>query len=232
MPISNSIIRPADWNPGQQDSVTPEPGPASLHHIRLTIQDAQRFAALHKGERLWLTPAAGCLLAPEVGDLVLASVTHDQGYILTVLERARPDATAEISMPGGLRVTLPQGKLEITAAQGISMSSATDIEIEAEQWTALFKKANIACQTLQVSGVSVQSTWQSRSDICSGTHLQVAARNENLYGSSVRRISGHEESTADSMRQLVARDWSLQAASADLDAKDRVALNANSIQIG
>ncbi len=232
MSISNSIIRPADWSTGQHGCATPESGLAALRHIRLAIRDGQRFAALHQGERLWLTPAAGCLLVPEVGDLVLASVAHGQGYILTVLERAKPDTTAEISIPGGLRMTLPHGKLEIDAAQGISMSSAAGIEVEAEQWTALFNKASIACQTLQVSGVSVQSTWQLRSDVCSGTHLQIAARNENIYASSVRRISGHEESTAGSMRQLVARDWSLQAASADLDAKDYVALNANSIQIG
>jgi hypothetical protein len=106
------------------------------------------------------------------------------------------------------------------------------MEFSAKQWSAAFDQANVSCQTLHVSGGAIQSTWQARTDVCGGTRLNIAARNETHFGSSVRRVTGHEESAAQSLRQLVDRDWTLQAGTADMNAQDRVALNADSIQIG
>jgi hypothetical protein len=85
---------------------------------------------------------------------------------------------------------------------------------------------------LRLSGQELQSAWETRSAVCSGTRLDVAARNETHYGSSVRRVAGHEESTAQSVRQMVDRDWAVQAGSADIQAQDHASLNADSIQIG
>ncbi|GAB2896038.1 DUF3540 domain-containing protein [Paralcaligenes sp. KSB-10] len=230
MSISSSPIRIPDKLAGRAATATP--ANASLHHMRLAMRDGQRFGAVLDTGRLWLTAAAGCLLQPEVGDLVLASVVGNQGYILTVLERAKPDEPAEISVPGTLRLNLPQGKLEITARHGIALDSGAGMEFSAQQWSAAFEQANVSCQTLHISGDAIQSTWQARTDVCGGTRLNIAARSETHFGCSVRKVTGHEESSAQSLRQLVDRDWTLQAGTADMNAQDRVALNADSIQIG
>jgi hypothetical protein len=205
---------------------------ATLHHIRLTMRDAERFGARVNTRRIWLTPAASCLLLPNVGDLVLASIAGDQGYIVTILERANTGEAAEISVPGDLRVTLARGRLDITAAHGMALDSGSSLETRATQWSATFQRAQVHCQTMKVCGQTLQNTWRSRTDACDGTHLTIAGRGETYLGGSVRRVQGHDESSAQSLRQLVDRDWSVLADTASLKGRQEVALNAASIQIG
>lgn len=205
---------------------------ATLHHIRLAIRDDKRFGASVNARCVWLIPACGCLLQPHVGDLVLASVIGEQGYIVTVLEQANPDGVTEISAPGDLRLALPNGRLNIMAAQGMLLDSGPSLEIRATRWSAKFQQAQVYSQTMKVCGQTMQSQWHSRTDTCDGTHLAIAARGETHLGSSVRRVKGHDESSAQSLRQLVERDWSVLADTASVEGRREAVLNAASVQIG
>lgn len=202
-----------------------------MHHARLVMRDGTRYGALTDEGALWVAPAAGCLLRPEVGDLVLLSVSNGQGYILTVLERGTPDALAHIEIPGSLRLSAPQGRLELEAAQGVSLDAGPSLSLKAQEACASFRHVEATAESLRIAGESLQTTWTTRTDI-SGTRLDIATRGETHLAQSVRRIAGHEEVTAGSLRQTVAEDWSVQAATADLKATDRVAVDANSVQIG
>lgn len=213
------------------EPATQPTGPA-LRHVRLTVRDGRRYGVGSGAERAWLTTAAGCLLQPAVGDLVLASIEEGRGYILTVLERAKPDAAAEISLPGDLHLRLPAGRLEVTAAQGARLDAGPRLETRAAQWHADFDGARLQCRTLLLSGHTLQTHWRSRSEACSGTWFVAAQRGETHLGSGLRRVAGHDEITAQSLRQLVERDWRLQADSADLQALRRVALRSDSVQLG
>lgn len=207
-------------------------GPTLLH-ARLTIRDGQRFGTLGATGQLWLTPAAGCLLQPEVGDLVLASTANGQtGYVLTVLERANPKDARTLSAPGDLRVELPNGELRITAVRGIRLDTDEDLTVRAKRWHAAFHETAFSSQTMTVTGDTIASVWHTRSDICGGTHLKAATHSEAYYGNSLRRVAGHEESSARSLRLCVDYDWTLRAQSATLRAQDLATINADSIQIG
>jgi hypothetical protein len=231
-------LNPADHAAAESGSMRRAPaadaqpaGPA-LRHLRLTVRDGARYGAGTGAGRAWLTTAAGCLLQPAVGDLVLASIEEGRGYILTVLERAMPDDAAEISLPGDLHLRLPAGRLEVTAAQGARLDAGPRLETCAALWHADFDGARLQCRSLLLSGHTLQTYWHSRTEACSGTWYAAAQRGETHLGSGLRRVAGHDEITAQSLRQLVERDWRLQAASADLHARRRVALQSDSVQLG
>jgi hypothetical protein len=215
----------------------PDTGPAAavsgarLYHARLVMRDGQRYAALTDEGASWVSPAAGCLLQPEVGDLALLSLAGGQGYILTVLERGTPEAVAHIELPGSLRLSLPHGTLELQAAQGVALDGGAALSLSAQQASASFTQADMSCDHLRVAGQSLHTRWNTRTDV-SGTRMDIATHSETHAAESVRRIAGHEDVSAGSLRQSVADDWSVQAGSADLKARDRVAVDAGTVQIG
>lgn len=204
---------------------------ACLQHARLVMSDGKRYAALTPQGTQWVTPAAGCLLQPAVGDLALVSLMDGQGYILTVLERVAPDTPAEVALPGDLQLSLRHGRLTLTAAHGIALDAGPTLNVAAQQLTTVLQGADVACRTLNLTGDEAYTQWNSRTDV-SGSRLDIATRSESHAEHSVRRVAGHEEVSAQSMRQIVENDWSVQADTADLQANDRVAVNAASVQLG
>jgi hypothetical protein len=227
MPANPIHLAPVDAPASTQDAFIG----ARLYHARLVMRDGARYGALTDEGAHWVTPAAGCLLQPEIGDLVLASVAGGQGYILTVLERGTPEAIARIEVPGSLRLSVPEGRLELDAAQGVSLDAGPSLSLKAETAAAAFEQAEVCSQSLRVAGETLHTTWTSRTDV-SGTRLDIATRGETHLAQSVRRVAGHEEVSAGSLRQTVTEDWSVQAATADVKAADRVAIDAGSVQIG
>ena len=207
------------------------PPEARLLHARLVMRDGHRYAALTDAGASWVSPAAGCLLQPELGDLVLLSLAAGQGYILTVLERATPQALARIEVPGDLSLSVPHGKLAVHAAEGVELDAGPQLSVTAQQASAAYTHAELACETLRQTGVTLQTQWHSRSDV-SGTRMDIATRSEFHSAESVRRIAGHEDVNAGSLRQTVSEDWSVHAASADVKGRDRVAIDGGTVQLG
>ncbi|MBV7486024.1 DUF3540 domain-containing protein [Bordetella sp. BOR01] len=204
---------------------------ANLQHARLVMSDGKRYAALTGQGTQWVIPAAGCLLQPAVGDLALVSLMGGQGYILTVLERGAPETPAEVTVPGDLRLSLPEGRLELAAARGMALDAGPALNVVARQLTAALQGADLACQALRLAGDEACSQWNTRTDVA-GSRLDIATRSESHVEHSVRRIAGHEEVTAQSMRHTVEQDWSVRADTASLKARERVALAAASVQLG
>ena len=206
---------------------------ARLHHARLVMCDGNRYAALTDRGAQWVRPAAGCLLQPAIGDWVLISCSDsdDQGYILTILERATPDTPAQIAMPGDLHLSLPDGRLTLNASQGIGVNAGAALDVASQQLSASLQHATVACQTLHITGDTAQSYWQTRTTLSNHT-LDVATRHEIHTQHSVRRVNGHEEVSVQSLRQLVEDDWSVCADTVDLTARDRASIQGDSVQLG
>lgn len=221
MPIDNTMRQP-------EDTVS---SAATLAHARLVMSDGNRYAALTNGGTRWMTPAAGCLLRPAVGDWVLVSISGDRGFILTVLERAAPDTPAEISAPGDLQLSLPQGRLMLNASQGIGIDAGDSLDVAAGQLSATLQSAAIACHTLQVTGHATVSQWETRCTL-SGQTLDIATQHETHAQQSVQRVTGHAEIVAQSLRHTVDHDWAVCADTADLRGRDRVTVQGDAVQLG
>lgn len=223
-------INPSASQPRNEDTGTSDQT-VHLHHARLVMRDGRRYGALTAKGATWVTTAAGCLLQPEVGDLVLVSVTAGRGYILTILERGAPESAAQVEVPGDLRLSVPTGKLEIHASDGVSVDAGAVFALSATQAAVSLNEANIACRTLHAEGDHAHTNWKTRTDV-SVNRMDIATRAETHLRESVRRIAEHEDVAVGSQRTVVTEDWSVQTGSADLKARERVAVDAASVQIG
>lgn len=95
-----------------------------------------------EGSCLWLEDqgglfpakrAAGCLLTPEAGDLVLAvHLSSGKAFVLSVLERASTEA-GRLEVEGDLEICTPNGALEISARDGLELGSATRASLAAPE---------------------------------------------------------------------------------------------------
>ncbi len=205
--------------------------PATLRHARINAVEAERFGVVSSdGHRYWLKPALGCLLQPALGDRVLVSLDGEEGYILSVLERSQPQ-TAEWRVSGDLRLSLPSGTLSIEARDGLLLDAGSALAVQAEQSVMQFAEADLSVGTLTVTGERADSHWIEH-------NMQAHRASEQAtfhcaeYADSWRKVDGHEELEAGSVRQRVARDWSISGETLDLFAEVTVALDAERIKLG
>jgi uncharacterized protein (DUF39 family) len=205
--------------------------PATLRHARINAFDGERFGVVSaEGHRYWLKPALGCLLQPVVGDGVLISLAGDAGYILSVLERSQPHAS-ELRIDGDVHLSVPGGALSIETRDGIALSAGSTLAVQAQHLVTAVTDAELALGTLKVCGERSDSQWIERHE-STVRHTEQAVRHSAEYGDSTRRVEGHEDLSARSVRQHVEKDWSLRGETLDLFAQVTVALNGERIKLG
>ncbi|MBF7729560.1 DUF3540 domain-containing protein [Pseudomonas sp. N040] len=205
--------------------------PATLRHARINAVEAERFGVVSSdGHRYWLKPALGCLLQPALGDRVLVSLDGEEGYILSVLERSQPQS-AELRVAGDLRLHLPSGALSIETRDGLLLDAGPTLAVQAESSVVQFAEASLSVGTLTVTGEQADSHWIEH-NLQAHRASEQATFHSAEYADSWRKVEGHEEVEAGSMRQRVARDWSISGETLDLFADITVALDAERIKLG
>jgi hypothetical protein len=205
--------------------------PATVRHARINAVDGERFGVVSaEGHRYWLKPALGCLLQPAVGDCVLISLSGDQGYILTVLERSQTLAS-ELRVPGDLRLNIGAGSLNIQARDGLVLDAGSALTVEAENSALTIGNAELDIRLLNIIGGRADSHWQELNEHAERLSQQ-ATRHDAQYGDSRRRVQGHEDAHAGSLRQRVDGDWSVRGETLDLFADVAVAIDAQRIKLG
>lgn len=205
--------------------------PAALRHARINAVDAERFGVVSSdGHRYWLKPALGCLLQPALGDRVLVSLDGEEGYILTVLERSQPQAS-ELRVIGDLHLNLPNGALSIETRDGLLLDAGSTLAVQAVRSVLQFAEASVGVSTLTVTGERADSHWIEH-NMQAHRASEQATFHSAEYADSWRKVEGHEELEAGSVRQRVTRDWSISGETLDLFADVTVALDAERIKLG
>lgn len=204
---------------------------AVLRHGRINAVEGERFGVVSaQGHRYWLKPALGCLLQPAVGDSVLISLACEEGYILSVLERNKPQSS-ELRLSGDVLLTLPTGALSIEARDGVALDAGASLAVRADRAAGHFAKAQLGVNHLEVTGERVDQHWIERND-SAVRHTEHVARHFAEYGDSRRAVQGHEELRAGSLRQRVDKDWTLRGETLDLFAEVTIALDGERIKLG
>jgi hypothetical protein len=165
-----------------------------------------------------------------VGDCVLISLSGDQGYILTVLERSQTLAS-ELRVPGDLRLNIGAGSLNIQARDGLVLDAGSALTVEAENSALTIGNAELDIRLLSITGGRADSHWQELNEHAERLSQQ-ATRHDAQYGDSRRRVQGHEDAHAGSLRQRVDGDWSVRGETLDLFADVAVAIDAQRIKLG
>ncbi len=205
--------------------------PATLRHARINAVDADRFGVVSAdGHRYWLKPALGCLLQPALGDRVLVSLDGEEGYILSVLERSQPQAS-ELRLSGDLHLNVAQGALSIETRDGVLLNAGAMLAVQTRESLLQAESAELCVGTLSVSGERADSHWIEH-NLQAHRVSEQATFHSAEYADAWRKVEGHEELAAGSVRQRIARDWSLSGETLDLFAEVTVALDADRIKLG
>ncbi|SDD81414.1 Protein of unknown function [Paraburkholderia lycopersici] len=133
------------------------------------------FMVESRGQRWHCRRAASCLLDPQCDDTVLIAGNDDgQVWLLAVLERVRPDAIAEVTLPDGLRISTPRGSLHLASRDQVHIGSK-DFSLEAEDAQCRLRKLDFDAAEV--------SSWI-------GIGRWIGCRSESLWD-SVTQISRH-----------------------------------------
>jgi len=124
---------------------------------KVVAKDREFFSIVAKEEDFTATRASSCLLAPEIGDKVLL-IGEPNGslYILAVLERASSEA-ARLSSGGDLVLDAGEGRITVTANEGIDLLTPQDVRISSARLEARAGDASFTFGAARLIGKTVDS---------------------------------------------------------------------------
>lgn len=114
--------------------------------------EGSAFTVFADGSKRSARRAASCLLEPALGDRVLLALIGDgSAYVLAILERKGTE-TATLSVDGDCNLHLPNGKLQVTTAEGVGFVSAGEISMVSPSLAIKAAEAAIGVGRLVMAG--------------------------------------------------------------------------------
>lgn len=154
--------------------------------------------------------AVSCLVAPEVGDLVLLAGPRLGGlYVLAVLERPGC-GTARISTDGDLSIELRSGRLAVTACEGIDLVSGKAVSIAADRLEARAREGSLFLGSVRMVAGVVDSAFERLRQTVRRAYRTVQELDHLRAGqidySAEGNLRLHGENTLMTARELVKAD--------------------------
>jgi hypothetical protein len=167
--------------------------------------------------------AAGCLLEPEAGDVVL-TVASETGpvFILSVLTRTRSQSEAMISAPGAA-IMLGGDYVRIMPRKELSISTP---KLSLESGTG-----QVNMDVCMISGGLLENRFEKITTIARAVET-VCERIVERVDRSYRRIRDFEETSVGRVRMVVEGLFQLAAKNAHMKAEKRLKMDAEKIHLG
>lgn len=175
--------------------------------------------------------AAGCLLTPEKEDLVLAVYfSENVTYILSVLERSS-DSPAQVGVPGDMHLHLPDGHLNISARQGISLRTMDELKMIGRELNFSAEQSRMIIGKLLVYGSSVKAKWE-KAKINADKLDSVVGRAVQLFTSRFTRIEALERLKAKVVHHDAEEVYAVRSKFTTVTAKKDVKIDGKQILMG
>ncbi len=172
--------------------------------------------------------AAGCLLEPSPGDLVLLlRRSHGPHYVLNVLEKQEDACT--LRFPGDLTLDASRGsfslqaeKLDLTGSDSAALYSP-EVTLAGQLGRLRFVRLDILAKDLVARMQCIKSV--------ADRILQTASNVTSRVGRMLR-LTGFELHRAGTMRTEVEERFTVETGQADILARDEVTVDAKKIHLG
>lgn len=193
---------------------TPAGGALATGTVKALLTEQEAMVTLSGGEQIHAVQAAGCLLAPAIGDTVLVFTGPDQAFVLSVLARDS-EVTAELGVAGARDVSLKApGRLSVSAPDVHLSSRRLNILAESVTQTGkqLINNFSRSLETLVdkiVNARTITTTAQSRSSSVKETEtLKAGILVQNIdsvatQNSDISMITAEEDVRLDAKRVSV-----------------------------
>lgn len=168
-------------------------------------------------------PAAGCLIRPEVGDLVLLAINESRvNYVLSVLDRS-DDRPTTLEVDGDLALRVKGGGLTL-APDGEMVCVSTALSVHAEKGEAVFNRFFFVGRLLKSQIERVKSVAGMVDAVC----REMTIKTVNYF----RFTSDHEDCQAKSRRQLVDETLAMQSKNTVIMSEEDVKIDGKLIHVG
>ncbi|WP_028584001.1 DUF3540 domain-containing protein [Desulfogranum mediterraneum] len=155
--------------------------------------------------------AAGCLLQPREGDLVLVSVDmRGVSYILTVLEQGNEERVSELVVPGDGLFHSQNGSLELRADQGLNLRANEEIEVAGDALHIHAHRAEACIGRISLVGRILYSQVERITTVAKSIEQSLRRLTQRMENSE-RFVQDHEEVQTGSSRYLVEETLTTQA---------------------
>ena len=174
--------------------------------------------------------AAGCLLAPEMGDMVLVATTAScESYVLSVLARAS-GAPGTMGLSEGLTVDASPGRLVLHGGQ-VAIHASSGLELSADEVAICANRTAIRSLSLALSGELLRVVF-SRTKTVAGAVERVLGRVVERVARVYRRVDDFEDVKAGRYSMTVQESLRMKSGSMSLEARGSVDVDGDKIRLG
>ena len=177
--------------------------------------------------------AAGCLLLPEPGDVVLLSL-DDEGvcFVLSVLERGgEKPVKNRIAIDGSTDLHVQHGDLSITSDRDINLASDKNITCITDRITIQAQKGRAVLKHMTVLGQVLINQAQKIKSIAGSAEYMYKRLTQRL-GNSYRYVAEHDEIQSNTTRRVVEDLMTVQTGNTCHLAEETIKIDAEHINLG
>jgi hypothetical protein len=195
------------------------------------IDGARCFVATDAGA-MTAARAPSCLVAPEVGDLVLVTALPAGAcFVVAVLER-EAGATASITAEGDMAIRLPHGRLSLAAEGGVEISAPKkDLTIVANTLEVDAVKAHVGVDRLDLVSTFVRAEFERAKTVAASLESalgRVFERATRVY----RKVDEIEQVRAERLSMEATTTLSLHGENTLVTAEELVKVDGAQIHLG
>jgi len=175
--------------------------------------------------------AVGCVVQPEVNDLVLVSLSSlGGGYILAVLEREQ-GAKATLSFDADVDIKTDEGSLSIASKQGIDLASPEEINLVSSSLGISSSKGEINIGRLTFLGGFFEGSLETVK-LLARTFDSITDRFFRRTKRSYRFVEDTDQVKAGSLNYIADKSLMLRGTFSQMTAKEDVHIDGERINIG
>lgn len=177
------------------------------------------FVRIRQGDReLRAQRAVSCLVAPELGDLVLLTAIEDgRVFVLGVLEREDVELGLRVSTERDLVLESLGGRVDVVGAEGVGVATSEKIALQSRELSLRADQANVQLSELFYLGTRVlanaaRSTWVGETiETIADTVTQKVARAQRIVTELDQLRAGHVDYVAKKAMRVHSQNTFLTA---------------------
>lgn len=182
------------------------------------------------GHVLHVKRSASCLLEPKNENQVLCFANESNTYILTVLEK-NENETSNLHFDGDVSMSIPKGKFDLLAQNGISLVTPKHLSLLAVQLGISSDTLNAVFQQIDILGDQVTTNWKDIK-VTAKTIKTVVQSAVQQYGSKHTKIQNIESKSAGALRYTIKEIMTLSSKFAFLKADKNLKVDGKQIFLG